>query len=124
MFIEIQNINKELRILDENQNSIDKDMVKYILQEINKFDYELSEYIKNPEFISKKIKINQPNNFLLPLSSYQNDINAYNKMRSTIGERLYCIFNESGNKSPLAIKSLTSVLRSSKVYPLPFVPLL
>ena len=101
MIIEIQNINKELLVFDENQNVFDKEMSDYIFQEINNFDYELSEFIKNPDFESTKIKIKKPTNFILPLSSYQNDITAYNKMRSNIGERLFCIFNENDHKFEL-----------------------
>jgi len=101
MIIEIQNINKELLVFDENQNVFDKEISDYIFQEINNFDYELSEFIKNPDFESTKIKIKKPTNFILPLSSYQNDITAYSKMRSNIGERLFCIFNENDHKFEL-----------------------
>jgi len=101
MKLKIQKINNEILITNELSQHVGDHLQKAILEEIKLSDYELSTEIfesDNEEFF---VILKKPVNNLLSVSSYQNDLNSYNKLRSSTGSRLFCLFNEIENKYKL-----------------------
>ncbi len=101
MKINIQKINNGFSIKNESNLISEEKYVKRIINEIEEFDYDLFEEIQDEDFDSTTISLTKPKNIFLPLSSYQNDLSSYTKMRSNIKERLYCYFNAIDNKYSL-----------------------